>query len=257
MNFFAASAAIAGAVGAVVGHPPKPPERGPAVNYLLPKQADPTHRRIGVTYRHGYFFPYLHRAGQKITKRPVVVGHGFHDLHAAQGHALRLVGLPHDKAGLSESEAERFTLPEPEVVRTLASPYLVRGQGVKQTECGAFLSYVLIDSTPRILGRHASAEQAARWLYRIVGVEHPAKALPLDNPGDPAGWVYFKAGKEGLTRGSVLRDGVFEELSYLTIQSHGGRDVMLRRFNPFFWGESLSKANLDGFRRAGTKFGID
>lgn len=227
------------------------------MNYLLPKQADPTHRRIGVTYRHGYFFPYLHRVGQKVTKRPVTIGHGFYGIRHAQCHALRLAGLPHDKAGLSKEEADRFTLPEPEVVRTLGAPYLVRGRGVKQTESGAFVSYVLVDGQPRILGRHASAEQAACWLYVTLGADHPAKMLPLQNLSDPSGGVYFRSGERGLTRGSLTREGVFEEVSANSIQSHGGREAVLRRFNPFFWGESLSKANLDGFRRAGTKFGID
>lgn len=242
------------------------------MNYLLPRNADPTHRRIGVTkLPDGCFAPFLHRVGAKATKRPSALPVRYRDIADAQAAALRLVDLPPYGMGLSLEELA-FARPSPEyVVRTLGKPYLVRGSGVRHCSGGgrqnhrAFLSVCLVEGSERVLGRHGSAEQAARAYNRFVTDNgyswplHPAGDLPFcrdDSSGPDRFHTFFPHGKDGAIRASLVRDGAWHRLTRDEVAGLGGQAVILRRFNPWFWSESLTRKNLLHWRDTlGNPFG--
>lgn len=242
------------------------------MNYLLPRNAEPNHRRIGVTpCRGGVFRPLLHRVGEKATKRPSELPQQFDTVAEAQRCALALVDLPPQGMGLSLDELA-FARPSPEyVVRTLAAPYLVLGSGVRHCSGGgrqnhrAFLSVCLVAGAERVLGRHGSAEQAARAYNRFVKDNgyswplHPAGDLPTERQ-DGVGYdnhqVFFPHGKDGVIRASLVTDGAWHPLTRDEVAGLGGQAAILRRHNPWFWSESLTRGNLLHWRDTlGNPFG--
>lgn len=242
------------------------------MNYLLPRNAEPNHRRIGVTpLRGGVFRPLLHRVGEKATKRPSALGPGFDSIHEAQRCALALVDLPPQGMGLSLDELAAAR-PSPEyVVRTLAAPYLVLGSGVRHCSGGgrqnhrAFLSVCLVAGSERVLGRHGSAEQAARAYNRFVTdnrlpwPHHPAGWLPAIREDELSGdrfSTFFPHGKDGVIRASLVTDGAWHPLTRDEVAGLGGQAVILRRHNPWFWSESLTRGSLLHWRDTlGNPFG--
>lgn len=245
------------------------------MNYLLPRNAEPNHRRIGVTAcRGGVFRPSLHRVGEKATKRPSELSPQFDTVAEAQRCALGLVDLPPQGMGLSLDELAEAG-PSPEyVVRTLAAPYLVLGSGVRHCSGGgrqnhrAFLSVCLVAGSERVLGRHGSAEQAARAYNRFVKDNgylwplHPAGELPterhdrgnLTGPGRES--VFFPHGRDGVIRASLVTDGAWHPLTRDEVAGLGGQTVILHRHNPWFWSENLTRDSLLHWRDAlGNPFG--